>query len=310
MEINYERIDSEKLNLNENFPEIQAIIPYGSYFFPQGEKVIAGKPDYIFVVEDAGKWHEENRIKNKDHYTVQEKCFKPNERGGYFLPFVYHNTSNGIKYGVISKAEIIKDLTQWGDIYIAGRLQKPNADLRDLEEDHEMKEALVSNQEKAFFLAAWRLLYGKQELKKNTRNLLRSIVDLSYKGDIRMILPIESSDKVDNITDSYKEDLFRMYQEYIENYFVVDQESEEVSLKNEQDFKKAFERVFSQFMLLHKLNSGSEVSQKVEKIILFSSLKQPTQSTLVTSNLIEAIVYVGNKILKKIKRKKLSLSKL
>lgn len=88
--------------------------------------------DFIFVVDDTFKWHEENLKLNRKDYSGLSRMF-----GSHFIyqlekflfpihfnPFVKHG-EHLLKYGVISKRKAIADLSYWTLLTFAGRLHKP-----------------------------------------------------------------------------------------------------------------------------------------------------------------------------------------
>lgn len=112
---------------------------YGSGVFEQ----LNNKPnsnsmiDFVFVVDDAVKFHDENLQMNASHYSMLKHL------GPYYLSRIqnelgaacYYNTlvplklddgkSCLIKYGVVSEDALIRDLFDWDYLYLSGRLQKP-----------------------------------------------------------------------------------------------------------------------------------------------------------------------------------------
>jgi translocator assembly and maintenance protein 41 len=91
------------------------------------------------VVEDTKSWHEHNLQRNWSHYTplfplkhLPVACIA--SLTDDFGASVWFNVDvsmpvNGVmrkvKYGVISKKQLIRDLEEWEYLYIAGRLHKP-----------------------------------------------------------------------------------------------------------------------------------------------------------------------------------------
>lgn len=61
-----------------------------------------------------------------------------------------------MKYGVVSRDRILKDLLQWTDMYGAGRLHKP---VKILKSDEEIENAIVVNRENAVRTGAYSDVY-------------------------------------------------------------------------------------------------------------------------------------------------------
>src|SRR5690349_16165758 len=85
--------------------------------------------DLLFAVENSYQWHKQNLSKNPDHYSSMS-FFGSNFIARYQEHYgakVYFNTlvpveedNSLIKYGVISTKDIIIDLLDWKDLYVAG----------------------------------------------------------------------------------------------------------------------------------------------------------------------------------------------
>ena len=61
-----------------------------------------------------------------------------------------------MKYGVVSRDRILKDLLQWTDMYGAGRLHKP---VKILKSDEEIENAIVVNRENAVRTGTYSIIY-------------------------------------------------------------------------------------------------------------------------------------------------------
>ena len=112
-----------------------------------------------------------------------------------------------IKYGVISRNNIISDLLDWESLYIAGRLQKPVRMVKETqkEQDSELHMALRMNLKNALHVALLMLpeMFPEDQLYKK-------LVGLSYEGDFRMAVG-EDKGKVKKITQGSFTDLQRIY---------------------------------------------------------------------------------------------------
>ena len=118
---------------------IKFAFAYGSGVFKQleNDRPDRNMIDFVFVVDDAIKFHMENLKVNSAHYSFLKHL------GPYYLSRLqndfgaacYYNTlvpvrmekegSQLIKYGVISEEALIRDLFDWDYLYMSGRLQKP-----------------------------------------------------------------------------------------------------------------------------------------------------------------------------------------
>lgn len=172
--------------------------------------------DLMFVVENPYQWHAQNIHQNPSHYSFI-RHFGSNfvarfqERYG---ARVYCNTlipikdeSNNnllIKYGVISTKDLIEDLLDWRDLYVAGRLQKPVEIIRE-PNSSKVQNALQLNLQSAIHSA---LLLLPKEF--NEFDFYCTITSLSYNGDFRMIFG-ENKDKVQNIVRPQIEHFRNLY---------------------------------------------------------------------------------------------------
>ena len=86
------------------------------------------------------------------------------------------NPKQLLKYGVISTADFLTDLTQWKWLYISGRLHKPVQFLTSCQ-DH-ISSALQQNLQSAILCAL--LLLCKHEVER--LNLYTTIAGLSFLG--------------------------------------------------------------------------------------------------------------------------------
>lgn len=95
-----------------------------------------------------------------------------------------------IKYGVISSQRLKRDLIDWDDLYLAGRMHKPTHTL--------MYDASVTEHQCFNIQSALRVALLSLPHKFSLRELLHQICMLSYLGDFRMRFA-EDSKKVDRI---------------------------------------------------------------------------------------------------------------
>lgn len=89
-----------------------------------------------------------------------------------------------IKYGVISTAKLVEDLSDWTTLYVSGRLHKPVQFLVDPSGQSEavMRCALQKNLLHALRVSALLLPERFDEAQ-----LFSTIAGLSYTGDVRMV---------------------------------------------------------------------------------------------------------------------------
>lgn len=85
-----------------------------------------------------------------------------------------------MKYGIISKKRLLKDLIRWTTLYSAGRLHKP---VRIIQSDPEIDAALQHNNDNAVKTALLMMPSKFSEM-----DLFLKIASLSYIGDLRMNL--------------------------------------------------------------------------------------------------------------------------
>ncbi|XP_018916896.2 phosphatidate cytidylyltransferase, mitochondrial [Bemisia tabaci] len=176
---------------------------YGSAVFKQDGTKIARKPmvDIIFVVDDSLKFHETNLRLNSSHYSFL-KSFGPgviSKVQDNWSAKVYFNTliplqeyNAFFKYGIISQNNLIDDLANWNELYLAGRLHKPVQELY-VSNDKSLSKALAQNLEFAVHAALLLLPDSFTDI-----DLYSTISNISYNGDFRMLIG-EDKRKVQNI---------------------------------------------------------------------------------------------------------------
>lgn len=230
-------------NVKPFYYRILSKFPQGSFSFAYGsgvkkqigyddapaivEKVLpqtssAKKPvmiDLLFSVENPYQWHAQNMLKNPSHYSSMSLLgsnFIARYQESYAAK-VYFNTlvpvdddsSLMIKYGVISIKDLIVDLLDWRDLYVAGRLQKPVEIIRQ-PTSSKVQNALELNLQSAIRSA---LLILPKEFSEF--ELFCAISNLSYNGDFRMIFG-ENKNKVQNIVKPQIENFRNLYAPTVE----------------------------------------------------------------------------------------------
>ncbi|KAJ3027428.1 UNVERIFIED_CONTAM: Mitochondrial translocator assembly and maintenance protein 41 [Siphonaria sp. JEL0065] len=170
--------------------------------------------DLIFGVSHPEHWHYLNMEQNPSHYSflsrfgAQPVAFLQ-EKMGAGMYFNTDITIDGmrIKYGVISMKHLLQDLTEWNNLYVAGRLQKP---IKILRGDSRVK--LANDQNLLNVLRVSLLLLPHQFTEKQLYN---TIVGISYLGDFRMKYG-ENPKKVENIVNGQLIDLRGLYRPVVE----------------------------------------------------------------------------------------------
>lgn len=201
----------ELIEVLAQYPSVSAAFAYGSGVVEQGgydyslkDKDSAQLPmlDLIFVVEDSEQWHAENMRRHPDHYSsflarspgvvaaVQEKMGAKVWFNAYIPMGTKRSPHRMIKYGVIQREALVRDLLSWDTLYIAGRLQKP---VMIIKSNEEIDRAMEVNRKHAVKAAVLLLPKIFSEV-----DLFLSIASLSYIGDPRMFLG-ENPRKVINL---------------------------------------------------------------------------------------------------------------
>ncbi|XP_064121600.1 phosphatidate cytidylyltransferase, mitochondrial-like isoform X1 [Macrobrachium nipponense] len=201
---------------------------YGSGVFKQvGHKSVRDNMmDFIFAVKDPLQWHQTNLALNPKHYSALRY-------GGHHLitniqdnwgAHVYFNTlvpthEGVIKYGVVSRQNLITDLLDWDTLYVAGRLHKPVLMLYQDPDDDELKNALKINVYAALHAALLMLPESFSE-----EQLFKMLAGLSYTGDFRMLVG-EDQNKVYNIVRAQTQEFRKLYSPILselDEYVIVD----------------------------------------------------------------------------------------
>lgn len=234
MIINYELKEALRIMLRQFNAPIVYCFAYGSGVFPQGEqghsiseaefRAVHPKPpqslvqaqkgspkmiDFIFGVSHTQHWHSINMKQHRSHYSGIASLgsgFVSHVQnwgaGVYFNPFIEMNGML-IKYGVTSIDNLVRDLSTWDNLYLAGRLQKPVKILR----DH--PQVRLANQHNLIAAVRTALLLLPPDFSES--DLYSTIAGLSYLGDPRMALPTENKSKVANIVNNNIVHFRRLY---------------------------------------------------------------------------------------------------
>jgi len=168
--------------------------------------------DLMFTVENPYNWHAQNMLTNPSHYSSM-RLLGSNAIARYqenYAAKVYFNTlvplddELYIKYGVMSAKDLVVDLLDWRDLYVAGRLQKPVEIIRS-PTNSKVHSALELNLQSAIHAAL--LLLPKEFTEYE---LFCAITSLSYNGDFRMIFG-ENRNKVQNIVKPQMDSFRALY---------------------------------------------------------------------------------------------------
>lgn len=196
-------------------------LAYGSGIFHQKGNISSQNMlDFVFVLDNARKWHEDNMYsKHHPHHYSAIRWFGTRALVSLQDKLgagVYYNTlvpmeGQFIKYGTVSRENFLLDLNEWQWLYLAGRLHKPVQVLLQQPNDEDIKLALKANLNSAVTAALLCLPeYFTEE------ELFLSIAGLSYAGDFRMIVG-ENKNKVQNIVSSSFESFQELYRPILLN---------------------------------------------------------------------------------------------
>ena len=197
-------------------PNAEIIVGYGSKVKSQAnDKGIQKQIDLILGVDDSLAWHRQNYEMNPGDY--QSKL-------GYKLLPLYHKFGTKINYisyipfqnhmfkiGIVETSDLLVDLIEWENFFLAGRFQKP---IEVIKGTRELDIAIEFNRMNALKTAL--LASGKETISE--KELYETLCSLSFMGDWRRLLHIENQDKVRNIVEGSYEELQNMYSEF-NNYF-------------------------------------------------------------------------------------------
>ena len=204
--------------LRESFPPTRLTLLYGSAAFPQSGKTKGKMLDIIFAVDDPMDWHSKNINSNPTHYSFVRHLprsfllrLQRSAAGLYYNPFVtLHGWESMVKYGVISAADLRRDLEEWSTLYVSGRMHKP---VLLLETCPELDTAARHNLSSAVRTG---LLLLPENFK--LKDLFCRITGISYTGDIRMRFA-EDVNKINNIVNANYGEFEKLYYSELKNTF-------------------------------------------------------------------------------------------
>lgn len=198
------------------FPQkLSFCFAYGSGVKQQLQNVKPSMIDFVFCVENSTKWHEENLKINPDHYSFLKSFghnfiskFQENSGARIYFNTLVNIDDVIIKYGVISRKDLVTDLLEWSDLYLAGRLHKPVEIVRKAT-NAELHTALQLNLQSAVHTALLVLPESFTEYQ-----FYHTISNLSYRGDFRMIFG-ENKNKVSNIVKPQLTSFRNLYKPFL-----------------------------------------------------------------------------------------------
>lgn len=230
----------ELKRLTDSFKSpIKVSFGYGSGVFEQAsyhKKKTRPQIDLIYVVDNARDFHEQNLKQHNLHYSgikyLGGLCtilaVQSFGAGVYFNPYVMMNTTGSpviVKYGITTVELCLKDLVEWSNFYVAGRLQKPVAFMKDND-----PRFLFANQYNLKSATALALLMIKSDTFDEIK-LFESIAKLSYMGDPRMFIGGENPNKVKNIVSKQVSNFRKLYNPFLQ-YFQDNGSIESVQQSN------------------------------------------------------------------------------
>lgn len=294
--MDYRKYAKELVNQRE---DIIAAYGYGSAFSHQSGYTENTKKslDMIFVVEDIKKWNNKNFKLNKKDYTKYTKAiFKVvpkiilTNSTSVIYNVITKRYDEDFKYGLIEKERLIDDLTTWKHFYVCGRMQKPTYVIKG---NKQIDEAIEYNRKSALLTAL--LILDADVIKLD--DLLETICNLSYKGDVRTIFA-ENPNKVKNIVKGSKDLLINMY---LNNSNIND----EYILYNRGEFlfvdmdKVDEDKKYLPISILQKCEiCGINLDEYIKRKNLKESIAHPAKQFLV-SGLSTCKDYMSEKIKKK-----------
>ncbi|CAH1790817.1 unnamed protein product [Owenia fusiformis] len=315
----------------DRFPTTRLAFAYGSGVFQQkGHKDMSKNIlDFIFVVDDPIVWHQQNLVKNAQHYSILKRLgakgitsIQDNYGSGVYFNTLVPCEGRIIKYGVIGTKRLITDLLEWDTLYVSGRLHKPVLLYQYTDEiGKELTHAINNNLGSAVHTALLLLPETFTELE-----LYMTITGLSYGGDFRMIVG-EDKNKVRNIVEPNIEHFRSLYQHILSkheklwwraNDGVYEQHITHVSQYEHMD---ALPLCLIQGMVRHFNKTGKNldveevlrilaqdthsddiIKSALRKIVQRSSLTQSIKS-IFTAGTMKSIKYSGSKLKKMFKSK-------
>jgi len=299
------------IEFSETRPESEIIVGYGSKVKSQAnDKGVQKQIDLILGVENSLDWHSQNyeinpeNYKSKLGYKLLPLYQKFGTKINYisYLPFKNHM----FKIGVVEKSDLIYDLVNWENFFLAGRFQKP---IEIIKGSNELNLAIKINRINALKTAL--LASGKDKISE--QELYETLCSLSFMGDFRQILHIETKNKVKNIVEGSFEELHNMYSMLNNGYYEKDDNDQliinyDVLLSKLNTLPNDL-RLQLLKCLFNEINNKSiddEVLNKIRKTIIeyFTHMNLKTSSAqpikgLILNGTSKSLTYVNQKLAKK-----------
>ena len=236
-------VEEKISNFVATLPDVQGVIGYGS-----GVKEQVGytedtkrQIDLILPVKDAESWHRANLITNSEMYSKtgewffkkQPKLYKAGASICYmtYIPF----EGDEYKIGIIEEADLIDDLINWREFFLAGRMQK-NVLLHFCSQN--IINASQINRDNALLMGL--LLTDEGQ---SITDLYENICGLSYLGDVRGKVA-ENPHKVQNIVTAGRKDFDEIYNDY--SSFTV-KDGQITNINYEEQFAKSIPNLPADF---------------------------------------------------------------
>lgn len=170
--------------------------------------------DFVLTPKFSQHFHWLNLRDHRDHYSflgslgsgVVSHVQDAYGAGAYFNPYVIVNGTM-IKYAVVNFDTLLRDLTNWDTLYLAGRLHKP---CKILFEEPNIR---VANQRNLLSAVRCSLLLLPPTFTE--KQLYSTIAGLSYQGDPRMQYGSENPKKIDNIVTNQIQNFRYLYHDLI-----------------------------------------------------------------------------------------------
>lgn len=298
--------------------------------------------DLVYCVENSSKWHEENLLQNPSHYSFLKYLghnfiskFQENSGAKVYFNTLVPVDDVIIKYGVISRKDLVTDLLEWSDLYLAGRLHKPVEILKN-PTNAELQTSLQLNLQSAVHTSLLILPETFTEYE-----FYYVISNLSYGGDFRMTFG-ENKNKVANIVKPQLlgfRNLYRPLIKHLHDYvdFPVIKPEEEIKIETNSDSEALLhcKQDVNPLAKLHHLNQlprwptkaitrfwnrgvvrqdtedvlraiaydpdcGAIVEQCINDIVWQSSVRQSLKGIL-TAGALKSVKYSSQKIIKMVK---------
>jgi mitochondrial translocator assembly and maintenance protein 41 len=260
--------------------------------------------DFVLWVENTKEWHKENLRKNSKDYSRIVRFFWSNFANFlqklwakiYYNPFIEFESSQ-IKYWVIQIDDLIEDLEEWKNLYVAWRLHKP---VEILSSSEEVEKAIKKNLEHAFNVAILLLTENFSE-----EELYTMIASISYMWDSRM-KHWENPNKVKNIVSKNIEWFRKLYSDILsnsslegdENWIFTQDISQEKCLEIVKLLPKNLLAWLTQDSLyISREKLQEDIKKRIWEIVKSSSIEQ-TLKWIFTAWIWKSIKYASEKIKK------------